>query len=119
MHYLFGCKGWDHEDRNALNNRRCNLRPATKSENARNQSLSKRNTSGVIGISWYKPGNKWRAYIAVEDKFISLGYYFDKDEAIKARREAERKYFGKFAPQKHLYEKYGITQQINQGGDIH
>lgn len=111
MHYLFGCKGWDHEDRNALNNRRCNLRPATKYENARNSSLSTRNTSGVIGVSYYKPSNKWRSYIEYDDKFISLGYYFDKNDAIKARLEAEQKYFKEFAPQRHLYEEYGITQQ--------
>ena len=111
MHYLFGCKGWDHKDRNALNNRRENLRPATKNENARNLSLSKRNTSGVIGVSYYKQGDKWRAYIECDGEFISIGYYFDKDEAIKARLRAEQKYFKDFAPQKHLYEKYGVTQQ--------
>ena len=119
MHYLFGCKGWDHEDRNALNNRRNNLRPATKHENARNLSLSTRNTSGVIGVGYYKPGNKWRAYIEYEDKFISLGYYFDKTDAIKARLKAEQKYFKEFAPQRHLYEEYGVTQQNDLGGDVY
>ena len=89
MHYLFGYKGYDHEDRNPLNNRRNNLRPATIQENARNHSLSKRNSSGVIGVSYYKQGNKWRAYIKDNDKnFVSLGYYNNKDEAIKARLRA-------------------------------
>lgn len=111
MHYLLGCKGWDHKDRNALNNRRYNLRKATKHENARNLSLSKRNTSGVIGVSYYKPGEKWRAYIEYEGKFISLGYYCNKDDAIKARLKAEIKYFKEFASQQHLYEQYGITKQ--------
>ena len=111
MHYLLGCKGYDHADRNALNNRKSNLRFATKSENARNQSVSKRNTSGVIGVGYYKPGDKWRAYIEYNNQFISLGYYVDKEDAIKARLEAEQKYFGEFAPQKHLYCEYGITEQ--------
>ena len=110
MHYLFGYKGYDHEDRNPLNNRRNNLRPATIQENARNHSLSKRNSSGVIGVSYYKQGNKWRAYIKDNDKnFVSLGYYNNKDDAIKARLRAEKEIFGEFAPQKHLYEEYGIN----------
>lgn len=110
MHYLFGCKGHDHKDRNPLNNKKENLRTATKVENARNHSLSKRNTSGVIGVGYYSPGNKWRAYIEYDNKFISLGYYTDKSDAIKARLKAEKEYFKDFAPQKHLYKQYGITE---------
>ena len=103
MHYLLGFKGYDHEDRNALNNRKENLRPATARENARNNSISSRNTSGVIGVSYYRSGNKWRAYINDDDgHFISLGYYFDKNDAIKARLKAEKQYYGEFAPQKYL-----------------
>lgn len=109
MHYLLGCKGYDHKDRNALNNRKENLRPATVQENARNNTISKRNTSGIVGVSYYKPGNKWRAYINDDDgKFVSLGYYFDKEDAIVARLRAEKEYYGEFAPQQHLYKQYGV-----------
>ena len=112
MHYLLGFKGYDHIDRNALNNRKSNLRPATAQENARNQTISRRNTSGVIGVGYYKPGNKWRAYINDDDgNFISLGYYIDKQDAIIARLKAEIEYYKEFAPQKHLLEEYGITVQ--------
>lgn len=31
-----------------------------------------------------------------------------KEDAIKARLKAEKEYFGAFAPQKHLYNKYNI-----------
>lgn len=110
MCWLLGCKGYDHKDRNPLNNRRNNLRFATITENARNHTISKRNTSGVIGVSYYKPGNKWRAYINGNDgSFVSLGYYFDKNDAIKARLKAEKECYGEFAPQKHLYEEYGVV----------
>lgn len=110
MHYLLGCKGYDHIDRNALNNRRSNLRPATAQENARNQSISRRNTSGIIGVGYYKPGNKWRAYINDDDgNFVSLGYYFDKNDAIKARLKAEKRIYKEFAPQCHLFEEYDIV----------
>ena len=41
-----------------------------------------------------------------------FNFKFDKiEDAIKARLEAEKKYFGEFAPQRHLFEQYGITQQ--------
>lgn len=109
MHYLFGCKGNDHKDRNPLNNRMENLRTASSSENARNSSVSKRNTSGVIGVSYYTQGNKWRSYIMYNKEFVSLGYYNDINDAIRARLVAEQKYFGDFAPQKHLYDQYGIS----------
>ena len=32
----------------------------------------------------------------------------DKNEAIKLRLEAELKYYGKAAPQRHLFKQYGI-----------
>lgn len=35
-----------------------------------------------------------------------------KDDAIKARLNVEVKYFGEFAPQKHLYKQYGITMMV-------
>lgn len=109
MHYLLGLKGYDHADRNALNNRKSNLRKATAQENARNSSKSKKNTSGFIGVGYYKPGNKWRAYIDIGDKFVSFGYYFNKNDAVIARLKAEKQYFGDFAPQRHLFDEYGVV----------
>lgn len=112
MHWLFGCKGYDHEDRNPLNNRRNNLRPATQQENACNASVRKDNTSGVIGVGWNKRAMKWRARITYNGELIQIGSFINKEEAIKARLEAEVKYRGKFAPQKHLFEEYGITTDL-------
>ena len=111
MAWLLGCKSYDHVDRNPLNNQKNNLRPATSSENSRNSSLSCRNTSGVIGVSWVKDRNKWAAQISINNKNSNLGRFISKEDAIKARLEAELKYYGEFAPQCHLFEQYGITQQ--------
>ena len=112
LHWLIVGKHYDHIDRNLLNNRRYNLRKATFQENSRNQSKSTQNTSGVVGVRWYERRNKRRSYIRV-DKQITLGYFNNKDDAIKARLEAEKKYFGRFAPQQNLYEQYGIETPQN------
>jgi hypothetical protein len=109
MHVLLGFKWHDHIDRNPFNNRKANLRPATIQENNRNRSLSKRNTSGYIGVRWNEKLCKWTAEIRIDKKTKYLGAYLDKNEAIKARLKAESKYFGEFAPQRHLFEEYGIT----------
>lgn len=110
MHYLFGCKEYDHKDCNPLNNRRNNLRPATKSQNATNRSKQSNNTSGIVGVYWHKRDQTWEAGIGINNKYIHLGCFSNKIDAIKTRLKAEKEYFGEFAPQKRLYEKYGITE---------
>lgn len=88
----------DHKSRDKQDNRRSNLRIANYVENARNTSITSMNTSGYVGVSEYIPNQKWRAYITVNKKFISLGYYDNIDDAVAARKEAEIKYFGEFIP---------------------
>lgn len=108
MSDLLGFKTYDHTNRNPLDNRKGNFRKATHQENIRNSSKPKNNTSGFIGVSRNKTDGKWRAYIKVDYKQISLGKFTDKTDAIKARLEAEKKYFGRFAPQRHLFDEYEI-----------
>ena len=55
----------------------------------------------------------WQVYISVDKKKIHLGWCSNKEEAIKIRLLAESKYYGEFAPQKHLFEEYGINTQQN------
>ena len=104
-------KNYDHANRNSLDNRKSNLRKANLQENNRNHSLRKDNTSGISGVNWDKRRNKWCARINNNDKErISLGYFDDIKDAIIARLQAEKKYYGEFAPQKHLYKEYGIDE---------
>lgn len=109
-----GLKGWDHINcYNTLDNRKSNLRKATASEQAQNKGLPKNNKSGVIGVGWNKKSQKWKAYIGVDKKTISLGLFDNKDDAIKARLEAELRYFSKgFEPQRHLFAEYGIIDTV-------
>ena len=86
----------DHINHNTLDNRKSNLRICTQNDNAKNKSKQINNTSGVTGVSWYKKYEKWRVRIQVNNKDILIGYFDDKEEAIKSRKEAEIKYFGEF-----------------------
>jgi hypothetical protein len=47
----------------------------------------------VTGVCWNKHRGKWRAYITVNQKQISLGSFTEKEDAMKARKNAELKYF--------------------------
>jgi hypothetical protein len=67
------------------------------------------NTSGITGVVWNKGKQKWVAQIQYKNKMRYLGGFINKDDAIYARLQAEQKYFGEFAPQKHLYEQYNIN----------
>ena len=57
--------------------------------------MSKNNTSGVTGVHWHKVKKKWEATIT-EGKKKYLGIFTNKEDAIKARKEAEIKYYGEF-----------------------
>lgn len=89
-------------------NRKSNLRICTNQENSMNSGISKKNTSGITGVSWDKTKNRWAAYICYNSNKIHLGRYNVFEDAVKARLKAEKKYFGEFAPQRHLFEQYGI-----------
>lgn len=114
MHYLIVGTYHDHINRNPLDNRKSNLRKATSLENMKNQSRHKNNTSGVSGVGWHKGIEKWCARIGVDNKMINLGCFNNKDDAIKARLAAEVLYYGDLAPQKHLYQQYGIEVNIDE-----
>ena len=51
------------------------------------------NTSGIKGVYYIKDRRKWRASIGFRGKTIYLGQFENKEDAIKARKEAEKIYF--------------------------
>lgn len=55
---------------------------------------SKRNKSGVIGVSYDRQTNKWFARLMVDHRYVLLKSFKTITEAIEARREAEEKYLG-------------------------
>lgn len=82
----------DHINRNRLDNRRCNLRVASRSQNMQNQGIRKDNTSGYRGVYWHRDAKKWRAYIRVNNKTIMGGYFNTASEAGQRAAEMRKEY---------------------------
>lgn len=83
----------DHINRNPSDNRLVNLRDVTNKQNMQNAGKYSHNTSGHPGVSWYKQKSKWRARITHNQKQIHLGYFSILEEAIAARKAAEKLYW--------------------------
>lgn len=84
----------DHINKNTLDNRRCNLRLATNSQNLANSKINKNNTSGYKGVAKSAYPNKpWRVRVGKK----SYGYYFTKEEAAKAYNYYAQLIYGEFA----------------------
>jgi len=85
----------DHINGDKLNNCKYNLQKITQQENVIKQKKRKDNTSGYRGVSWNKASGKWKAYIQVDGKQKHLGYFKELEDAVRAYKEAELKYYGK------------------------
>lgn len=87
----------DHINGNGLDNRRCNLREVSVSQNLANSKKSRANKSGYKGVCWHKGHNKWRAYIVQNYKQVHLGLFDTAEQAHTAYVTASQRLFGEFA----------------------
>jgi hypothetical protein len=72
----------DHIDQNRLNNRKCNLRFATLSQNMANRKKREGCTSKYVGVNVDK--GKWRSQIIVDGKYHYLGRFVNEEDAARA-----------------------------------
>lgn len=84
----------DHISGKADDNRRKNLRVRTQSENNMNKEVQCNNTSSIVGVSWHIRDKIWNSQISINNKKIHLGNFYYMRNAVKARIEAEIKFFG-------------------------
>ena len=87
----------DHINQTKDDNRWCNLRKCTTSQNHANISINKNNTSGYKGVCWHKWNKKWCAQIRINRKKYHIGYFACKHEAARAYNITAMDYFGDFA----------------------
>jgi len=87
----------DHINGNKLDNRRCNLRTVTNTQNHLNVGPRATNTSGAKGVSWYKTGKKWRVQIRIDGKIKHVGYFDEIKDAEEAYRKAAIEHYGEYA----------------------
>ena len=85
----------DHANRNCLDNRRSNLRQASRTQNQANRTANKKNASGFKCVTKYR--DKFRARINFEGKTRHIGIFSTAKEAHAAYVEAAIQVFGEFA----------------------
>jgi len=88
----------DHINHDGLDNRKCNLRPATRTQNVRN-SRPQKSITGYRGVT-YRARAKDKHYFAkirVDGKCYSLGGHATPEQAALAYNRAAREHHGEFA----------------------
>jgi hypothetical protein len=96
----------DHINGNGLDNRKCNLRSCTCSQNCMNRGMRINNLSGYKGVSWHIGHKKWGVQINNLGKNIHVGYFSNIIDAAKAYNKAANAFYGEFA-------------RINEGIETH
>ncbi|QHJ82587.1 MAG: hypothetical protein [Bacteriophage sp.] len=95
----------DHLNGDRADNRIDNLRLASREQNKANEKIRTNNSSGFIGVSWYKPTDKrkkhcWVVKVASQKRYIHVGYFDNLREAVEAYNEHCLKHQGEFARRK-------------------
>ncbi len=83
----------DHRNRDTLDNRRANLRFASRAVNMANS-----NRGPMRGVRADIARGRWRAEIGAAGRTIYLGTFESPAEAIAARQAAELEHFGELCP---------------------
>lgn len=88
----------DHVNIDNSDNRMCNLREATKSQNQANKPLNTRvSSTGLKGVSYHQKQKRYFARIRVNRKLIHLGCFKSAEDAHAAYAKAANDIYGEFA----------------------
>ena len=87
----------DHINEDKSDNRICNLRHASRSENMFNRGTNKNNTSGMKGVTFCKCTGMWRAQMMVNRKSVKVGRFKSREEASAAYLQKAKELRGEFA----------------------
>lgn len=95
MHKLFlpDSREVDHKNRDTLDNRRHNLREATRAQNIANTGPRRTNASGFKGVWLHRPSGRFTARAGSR----YLGYFATPEEAARAYDAAALELWGEFA----------------------
>lgn len=104
MHYVTngsrrscGCLARDTKKVQAVSmQEKCGRMEGTSLSQIKSKKTAVNNTSGRRGVTWNKTHKRWSARIQFKGKSIWLGWHDRIEDAIKARKKAEIKYFKKF-----------------------
>jgi DNA polymerase-1 len=89
----------DHINRNSLDDRKANLRPATRAQNVQNRTKYRKGkySSKYKGVTWNCGHKLWQADIRFNGQHIFLGSFNREVRAAKAYDRAAKRYHGEFA----------------------
>jgi hypothetical protein len=88
----------DHIDHNGLDNRRANLRVATRRQNTWNKRKQRGKCSSKYkGVTWLKSEARWQARISCKGRSIFIGYFDDEKAAARAYDAKAAELFGEYA----------------------
>lgn len=82
----------DHINGRRDDNRIANLRSVCRAENTKNLKRQSRNTSGAVGVAWSRTAKAFVAQIGHAGRVHYLGSFSCREEALAARRNAERRF---------------------------
>ena len=101
--YLVNCNAKDtnttvdHINRDIFDNRKCNLRIATRSQNSMNRPRPKKASSKYKGVFFCKQTGRWKAAIMKDKKSIWIGRFDTEEAAALAYNKYANEIFGTFA----------------------
>lgn len=92
----------DHRSGSSLDNRKANLRSASRSEQQWNKGLQRNNTSGVKGVCFNRRTGLYQVKIKYRGVVIRGGAYRSLEFATDVRRELALRLHGEFAYERRL-----------------